>query len=132
MRSNEPPSRIISKPVFTGEDHEEYGKSWECDEYYGFLRREGRMVVLSISSADETARHDWREFQQLKNYLVGPEWEAAELYPAESQLKDPSNRFYLWCFRKGTFTFGLPPGREISSSRQSIAPQRAFPEEPFA
>jgi hypothetical protein len=131
MNSGEPPSRVISRPTFTGEDA--LGKHWECREYYGCLRKIGRMLVLSISATDESARHDWREFQQLKNMLVGAEWEAVEIYPAESELVDPSNRFYLWCFRKGTLRdklgAGLAPVRQVIGSDRSIAPQRAFPVE---
>jgi len=130
MQSNEPPSRILSKPVW-GKTDAEYGRSWESEEYYGFVRRSGRMMVLSITATDETSRHDWREFQELKNMLIGPEWEAVEIYPAESELKDPSNRFFLWCFRKGTIAdklgAGLPAGRLIIGPEKSIAPQRAFP-----
>jgi hypothetical protein len=131
MRSPEPASRTISRPIVTGEDN--LGKHWECDEYYGCLRRLGRMVMLSITATDETARHDWREFQQLKNYLVGAEWEAVEIYPAESDLKDPSNRFYLWCYRKGTILdkigagLGMKSGRDVVGPEDSIAPQRDFP-----
>jgi hypothetical protein len=113
----------------SGRHHREFGRAWESEEYYGYLRVEGRMQILSISAIDETSRHDFREFQQLKNYLVGEEWEAVEIYPAESELKDPSNRSYLWCFPKGTFKFGLPHGRQVLDSRQSIASQRAFPDE---
>jgi hypothetical protein len=131
MNSPDLPSRIISKPVWTEED--EWGRHWECLEYYGVVKRDGRMMVLSISATDETARHDFREFQQLKNMLIGPEWEAVEIYPAESELKDPSNRFYLWCFRKGTISdklgAGLPPGRHVVGPDKSIVPQRAFPTE---
>jgi hypothetical protein len=131
MRSNEPPSRILDKPVWTNED--DWGKHWENSQYYGIVRREGRMVVLSISAIDETSRHDWREFQQLKNMLIGEEWEAVEIYPAESELKDPSNRFYLFCFRKGTVLAklgaGLPAGRQVFTSEQAFVPQRAFPGE---
>jgi len=47
---------------------------------------------------------DWREFQDIKNQLVGPEVEAIELYPAESRLVDTSNKYHLWC---------LPPGQRI-------------------
>jgi len=86
-------------------------------------------VRISISALDNSARHDWREFQQIKNELVGEEWEAVELYPAESRLKDPSNRFYLWCFPKGELKIGWFDHRVIARSSESIAPQRAFHDE---
>lgn len=127
LRSNEPSSRKLSPVEFTGEDA--LGKHWENREYYGCLRREGRMRILSITAIDEMARHDWREFQQLKNMIVGPEWEAAEVYPAESNLVDPSNRFYLWCFRKGELPFGWRNGRRVIGPTGSLAPQREFPDD---
>ncbi len=113
-----------------------YGEDWESRDYYGVLRREdsgfplggGPYAVLSISHKSERAVHDWRDFQELKNALVGEEWEAAELYPAETRLKDPSNRFYLWCVPKGVFAFGFE-GRSVFDMEDGRAPQRPFPRE---
>jgi hypothetical protein len=132
----EAPSRLISRPKILRVD--EFGKHWECPEYYGVLREYdkgffvggGPYKVLSITATDETALHDWREFQQLKNHLCGPEWEAIELYPAESRLKDPSNRFYLWAVPRGVLVFGLPgQDRVVLTSRDAPAPQRPFHDE---
>lgn len=53
---------------------------------------------LSIKANDRRWRHDWRHLQRIKNELCGPEWEAVELYPAESRLVDEANQFHLWCF----------------------------------
>ena len=75
---------------------------------------------------DQSAHHDWRDFQRIKNDIVGPEYEAVELYPAESRLLDPSNRFYLWCFPKGALCFGLPGGRCVCGPNKAMAPQRGF------
>ena len=127
--SNEAPSRHMPRPTVSSEH-------WENGFYYGMIRRHadgapiggGEYAVISITATDETARHDWREFQQLKNWLVGPEWEALEMYPAESRLLDPSNRFYLWCFRRNVIPWGAPEGaRDVRHPRDAIAPQRAFP-----
>ena len=129
----EPASRRQAKPAVTGRDG--LGEHWENPDYYGCLRRYesgsplggGPYAVLSISATDETARHDWRDFQQLKNHLLGDEWEGLELYPAESRLVDPSNRFYLWCFPKGVIPWGLPSGRSVRDAGELPVPQRAFP-----
>lgn len=56
---------------------------------------------LSIRNLENNARHDWREFQRIKNELCGPEYEAVELYPAESRLTDSSNQFFLWVLPEG-------------------------------
>jgi hypothetical protein len=133
----EAPSRLQPKPsvrtvrVGITESVDQWGNGF----YYGLVIRYssgfpiggGPYAMLSISACNETALHDWRDYQQLKNFLVGEEWEAVELYPAESRLMDPSNRFYLWCVPKGVFDFGLPPGRSVLNPSESNAPQRPFP-----
>lgn len=136
MMHTEPPSQELPDVVFIDERENRGGilKQWECGPYYGLFRGyiegfpigNGPFAILSISRKDETACKDWRDFQQLKNKIVGSEWEAAELYPAESRLMDPSNRFYLWCVPKGVFVFGLV-GRSVLDAGQGIAPQRPFP-----
>ena len=134
MTSKELPSRVISKPEIVGV--QDGHLCWESAEYYGSLRSfrsgfpmgGGPYKVIGITAIDDTARHDWREFQQLKNYLVGEEWEGLELYPAESRLVDPSNRFYLWCVPKGVITWGLPGNRRhVCDAEDAIAPQRPLP-----
>jgi hypothetical protein len=55
-------------------------------------------IHLSIRRQDRQPCHDWRDFQRIKNQLAGPEWEAMEIYPAESRLVDGANQYHLWCF----------------------------------
>jgi len=57
------------------------------------------LIHLSIKANDRTAQHDWRDFQRIKNEIVGEEEEAFELFPAESRLVDTSNQYHLWCFQ---------------------------------
>ena len=56
---------------------------------------------LSIKALTKQAIHDWREFQEIKNMICGPEREAVELYPAESRLVDSSNQYHLWVMPEG-------------------------------
>jgi hypothetical protein len=86
-------------------------------------RREHRLVLwhLSIRSIDRSARHDWRDFQRIKNELCGPEFEATEVYPAESRLVDMSNQFHLWVFRELDYGFAE---RAVSMTAQGRARQR--------
>lgn len=56
------------------------------------------MTWLSIKRRDRQPIHDWRELQEIKNRIVGPECEAVELYPAESRVVDTANQYHLWCF----------------------------------
>lgn len=83
-----------------------------------------RMIQIGLGALDGSARHDWREFQRMKNFLAGPEWEGVELYPAESRLVDPSNYFYVWCFPK-KFMFGFNERRVVTPAN-CVAPQRGW------
>ena len=86
------------------------------------------MIQLGISAHDGTARHDWREFQEIKNQLAGPECEAFELYPAVSRLLDPSNYYTLWCFPGlRHIKLGKFEGRRVWDQDEAIAPQRKLP-----
>lgn len=98
----------------------------EDDRVFG---TRGGMIRLGISSLDGSARHDWRDFQAIKNQLAGPECEAFELYPAESRLLDPSNYYTLWCFPGlKRLKVGVEE-REVRDAEVALAPQRAFPKE---
>jgi hypothetical protein len=91
-----------------------------------FGTREG-MIQLGINALDGTARHDWREFQGIKNQLAGPECEAFELYPAESRLMDPSNYYSLWCFPGlRRIKVGGNDLRRVLDADEALAPQRGF------
>jgi len=59
------------------------------------------MIHLSIRRQDRQPCRDWRDFQRIKNQLAGPEWEAVEIYPAESRLVDMANQYHLFCFPFG-------------------------------
>jgi hypothetical protein len=62
----------------------------------------------SIRRHDWKPVSDWRDKQTIKNQIVGPEWEAAELYPAESRVQDEGNWFHLWVMpRGGRYSFGF-------------------------
>src|SRR5207302_5426260 len=113
-------------------------EAWFNDTYYVAVRRwdkdpvfgsSGGMIQLGISSFDGSARHDWRDFQAIKNQLAGPECEAFELYPAESRLLDPSIYYTLWCF-PGVKKLKIGCDyRDVRPAELSLAPQRAFPDE---
>jgi hypothetical protein len=88
------------------------------------------MIQIGINSLDGTARHDWREFQGIKNQIAGPECEAFELYPAEGRLLDPSNYYSLWCFPGlRRIKVGVEQGRHVLNADEAMAPQRAFAKE---
>lgn len=69
---------------------------WGNNLYTVHVRRGERMVHLSIHRHDRAAARDWRHFQRIKNEIVGPEYEAVEIYPNEARLVDTSNQYHLW------------------------------------
>jgi hypothetical protein len=117
-----------------GDSPDDPDEQWTNDTYFVTLRRlrdqvfktEKGMIMLGIASLDGTARHDWRDFQAIKNQLAGEETEAFELYPAESRLLDPSNYYSLWCFPG---LDRIKVGKEVRDVREAdlaLAPQRKF------
>lgn len=118
--------------LVTGEEAEHWENRWyTCSvrRYArGFPIDDAPYAIVGITHVSETAYRDWRDFQQVKNDVCGEEWEGLELYPSESRLVDPSNRFYLWCVPPGIVRWGLDvPGRRVLTMAASIAPQRPFP-----
>ena len=81
-------------------------------------------VQVGISTKNGEARHDWREMQRIKNEVCGHEWEAVELFPAETRLIDPSNYYILWC--APTILVGMRKGRHVAGPDTCIAPQRGW------
>src|SRR6187402_3694185 len=61
---------------------------FENDIYHVELTMTPPYIHLDIRRLDGGPCNDWRNFQQIKNELVGPEYEAVELFPAESRLVD--------------------------------------------
>lgn len=93
----------------------------------------GRIIHLSIKRRDKEAIHDWRDLQWIKNQIVGPEVEAVEIYPAESQLVDTSNQYHLWCLLDGNLPFGLNSGRVVSEkSGEELFPGQKNKQRRFA
>jgi hypothetical protein len=81
---------------------------WRNDVYQVQRHYDGRFVHLNIRRIDgEAILRDWREFQAIKNQLVGEECEAVELYPAESRKIDSSNKYHLFAAPDPTFRFPL-------------------------
>jgi hypothetical protein len=81
---------------------------WMNDRYIVHVdrREDGTVTSLSIRRADRSAARDWRDFQQIKNEIAGPDVEAFELYPARDRTMDTANQYWLWC---------LPPGKVIEA-----------------
>lgn len=84
---------------------------------------------LSIKRRTKSPAHDWRDLQAIKNAIVGPEFEAIELYPASSRVVDTANQYHLWVFVRlaGVTAPRLPLGwshRLVSGESSGGAVQR--------
>jgi hypothetical protein len=88
------------------------------NKYQVAVRTSGEMVHLSIRRLDRQACRDWRDFQEIKNQLIGPECEAVELYPAESRLVDGANQYHLWGIKDPTkrLPFGFNGDRAVADT----------------
>ena len=51
---------------------------------------------MRICRIDLEKIHDWCVLQEIKNKIVGDEYEALELYPARSRHMDEGNIYHLW------------------------------------
>jgi hypothetical protein len=85
------------------------GSYWINDVYQVYMTQEGDYTHLNIRRRDgEVIYRDWRDFQDIKNQLVGEDSEAVELYPAEDRVVDTSNKYHLYCAPPGfRFPFGF-------------------------
>ena len=90
------------------------------------LHDEEDFVHLSIKTLDKRPARDWRDFQRIKNELVGEECEGLELFPAESRLIDTANQFHLWVYKDPTMRIpvGWECGRHVESTVTGGATQR--------
>jgi len=110
------------------EDEIHGSKIWKNDVYQVAVRKRGaNLVHLSIKRIDRGTIHDWRDLQEIKNQLVGPECEGVELYPAESRLVDTANQYHIWCSTdpKFRFPFGFD-GRFVQEETFGKAVNRPF------
>ena len=107
---------------------------WANSHYLVFMRPLasstglGEARHLSLRTVENDTRHDWRDFQRVKNELCGPDWEAVELYPAQSRVVDTANQYHLWAFSQPLgigFTQGLVMDTERSG--RTGAKQRRLP-----
>jgi len=83
-------------------------------------------IHLNIHRHDGGACKNWRHFQEIKNELVGSQYEAVELFPAESRLVDTSNEYHLWVCADPSyrFQFGIsqPPAVPVPEQAPEITP----------
>jgi hypothetical protein len=82
----------------------------------------GEWAHLSIKVHDRQAYHDWRDLQRIKNEVIGPEYDAVEIYPDEAKLVDSANQYHLFVFRKLKLPFGFQT-RLVADGQSTFAPE---------
>ena len=102
--------KAVSGPVYLNDKYQVHvGRDF--NEALGVV-----VIHLSIKRIGKEAIHDWRDLQQIKNELTDPEYDAIEMYPAESRLIDGANQYHLWVFASRDFRMpvGFNEGRQVS------------------
>lgn len=82
-------------------------RAFRNDTYEVLLNFGRPFIHLDIRRHDDAAVTNWRDLQQIKNEIVGPEHEAVELFPAESRLIDTGNQYHLWVYADPVTRFPL-------------------------
>lgn len=75
------------------------------DVYRVKVRKSPPIVHLDISRHDSQAISRWRDLQEIKNELVGPECEGIQLFPADSRLVDTAHQYHLWVIEDPSYRF---------------------------
>lgn len=102
------------------------------DVYMVRVRQASPFVQLDIARRDGQPGKSWRDFQRIKNELVGPECEAVELFPAESRLVDTSNQYHLWVYPDPANRFPFGYSRRFVLDKPIVYRGRAGDEVPVS
>jgi hypothetical protein len=88
------------------------------DTYQVMIERTAPLIHVCIRRHDNEPCKDWKHHQQIKNELIGPEYEAVELFPAQSRVIDTRNEYHLWVHPNPSFRFpfGFSSNREAQES----------------
>ncbi len=110
---------------------------WINDKYQVAVRKADTpkdwpmMAHLSIKRLDKEPIHDWRDLQEIKNKIIGPENEGIEIYPAESRLVDSANQYHLWVFMKIGYKLPLGFGERFVKDAGDLADYPDAKQRPF-
>jgi hypothetical protein len=93
-----------------------YRQGKAADQFVMIDEWKGKCGYISIRRNDREPVDSWRDFQEIKNQLCGPNREAVQLYPAEDRLADTANQYHVWVLPEGIlFPMGFFEGRVVSS-----------------
>jgi hypothetical protein len=99
-----------SQAIYTGQNWHVYVNSrYMVEVLVTPMGKGANEYYLSIKDLWRSARHDWRDFQKIKNDLVNEDAWFFEAYPAESRLVDTANQYHLFAVRLGDGQWLVPP-----------------------
>jgi hypothetical protein len=102
---------------------------WVNSKYQVAVHRGEGVTYLSAKRLDQQPLREWRDLQAIKNSLVGPEFEAVEIFPAESRKVDEANQAHLFVVTDPDFRFPFGfDARKVAGPD----PQGTHGQEPFA
>jgi hypothetical protein len=78
---------------------------------------------LSIRRHDREPICSWRDLQEIKNQIVGPDNDAFMLYPSEQRVVDTANQYHLFVLKEVgvLIPYGFNSGRVV----HDVAPEGA-------
>lgn len=88
----------------------------------------GDICHLSIKRIDKerVGRERYRDFMRIKDELIGPEYEAVEIYPARSDEVDTANQYHLWVMLQRKLPFGWHGARMVDGKSAPGGKQEPF------
>jgi len=100
---------------------------YQNDVYQVEIKHAPPFIHLDIRRRDGRVCSEWYDFQRIKNELIGPEYEALQLFPAESRLVDTGNEYHLWVHAdpSARFQFGFRDRFVLDESTQISMGTRA-------
>lgn len=94
---------------------------WANDRFQASVEYEDDWAHISLKRHDRGTNIDWQEKQWLKNDILGADWEAVELFPAESRVINTANQYHLWANK--TIPLGFPSGYQSDNVQGTKAKQ---------
>jgi len=73
--------------------------------------------VMIQKHDDSVFPNHWAEIQKIKNEIFGPETMAIEFFPAESELIDDHNIYWIWIYPPGVI-----PIQSLPKSKTDVQP----------
>ena len=101
----EKPTAQLAKATFKEMRKEQW---WANNLYSGCVEWVGEWAHISFKRHDRGTEIPWQHKQWIKNDILGKEWEAVEMFPAESRLLNTANQYHLWGTR--SIRVGYPVG----------------------